>query len=203
MKGNKAHGRIGRFVVGNGDETQRTRWRSKALKLSFPAIAPRRSLATGITPDARHLSGPPLARFGVPRQRLAFSDGDGSTGAHFGESHSNLLQPPRFRPWSSRAKSLISVSSGSEEDAQATSTLWLRSRRIPVTWGSASADRSITDYRKGTSRHPKVRLGTLAAGHLRTAYRYENLNLACQAKAPHGYGRSCVSAHIHPVLRNK
>jgi hypothetical protein len=40
LEGNKAHGRIGRLDVGNGMQTLRTRWRSKALKLRFSAVRP-------------------------------------------------------------------------------------------------------------------------------------------------------------------
>jgi len=40
LKGNKAHGRIGRFAAGNGGETQRTRRWSKALKPTAHEMKP-------------------------------------------------------------------------------------------------------------------------------------------------------------------
>lgn len=192
LKGKEAHGRIGRFPIGNVRGTSRTRRRSKALESGTPPEVGGRRRPQGLRSRSwetiREGRGTRVQRRSNPTQVGGDgSSGDGSAFVLNGTPGRSGLRSRGTTPIR-RKQATSDRSLGAKElrvypeqpprwpesRGKALET-WLRPGRgvVVVTWGSTSVDRSITTMDRAlrsTRRHrarchpPPRRVGTTRAG---------------------------------------
>lgn len=195
LKGKEAHGRIGRFPIGNVRGTSRTRRRSKALESGTPPEVGGRRRPQGLRSRSwetiREGRGTRVQRRSNPTQVGGDgSPGDGSAFLLNGTPGRSGLRSRGTTPIR-RKQATSDRSLGAKElrvypeqpprwpesRGKALET-WLRPGRgvVVVTWGSTSVDRSFTTMDRAlrsTRRHrarchpPPRRVGTTRAGPLR------------------------------------